>query len=63
VPIEEGAWPGEELLKAEEIFLSGTVKRVMPVSILDNRPVGIGKPGPITQKMMRLYSELLLSLA
>jgi branched-chain amino acid aminotransferase len=63
MPIEEGAWPGEELLKAEEIFLSGTVKRVMPVSILDNRPVGIGKPGPITQKMMRLYSELLLSLA
>jgi branched-chain amino acid aminotransferase len=61
--IEEGAWPGDELLKAEEIFLSGTVKRVMPVSILDNRPVGIGKPGPITQKMKRLYSELLLSLA
>jgi branched-chain amino acid aminotransferase len=61
--LEEGAWPGEELLKAEEIFLSGTVKRVMPVSILDNRPVGIGKPGPITQKMMRLYSELLFSLA
>ena len=63
MPLEEGVWPGEELLKAEEIFLSGTVKRVMPVSILDNRPVGIGKPGPITQKMMRLYSELLLSVA
>ena len=62
IPLEEGAWPGEELLKAEEIFLSGTVKRVMPVSILDNRPVGIGKPGPITQKMMRLYSEMLVSL-
>jgi branched-chain amino acid aminotransferase len=62
IPLEEGAWPGEELLKAEEIFLSGTVKRVMPVSLLDNRPVGIGKPGPITQKMMRLYSEFLLSL-
>jgi branched-chain amino acid aminotransferase len=63
IPLEEGVWPGEELLKADEIFLSGTVKRVMPVSILDNRSVGIGKPGPITKKMMRLYSELLLSLA
>jgi branched-chain amino acid aminotransferase len=60
--LEEGTWPGEELLKAEEIFLSGTVKKVMPVSILDNRPVGTGKPGPITQKMIRLYSELLESL-
>ena len=63
MPFEEGAWPGEELLKAEEIFLSGTVKKVMPVSVLDNRPVGSGKPGPITQKMMRLYSELLESVA
>jgi branched-chain amino acid aminotransferase len=63
IPLEEGAWPGDELLNAEEIFLSGTVKRVLPVSILDNRPVGVGKPGPITQKIMRLYSELLLSLA
>ena len=63
MPLEEGVWPGEELLKAEEIFLSGTVKKVMPVSILDNRPVGTGKPGPITQKMMRLYSELLESFA
>ncbi|MGK0180355.1 MAG: branched-chain amino acid aminotransferase, partial [Nitrospinales bacterium] len=62
MPLEEGAWPGEVLSKAEEIFLSGTVKKVMPVSILDNRPVGTGKPGPITQKMMRLYSELLKSL-
>ncbi|MZG53689.1 MAG: branched-chain-amino acid aminotransferase [Nitrospinae bacterium] len=62
MPLEEGKWPGEELLKAEEIFLSGTVKNIMPVSVLDNRPVGNGKPGPITRKMMKLYSELLENL-
>ena len=57
--IEEGMWPGEELLKADEIFLTGTLKKVMPVSHLDGRPVGSGKPGPITQKLMRLYDDLL----
>ena len=57
--LKEGIWPGEELLKADEIFLSGTVKNIMPVSILDNRPVGNGKPGPLTRKMMELYSGLL----
>ena len=57
--LEEGIWPGEALLKADEIFLSGTVKNIMPVSILDNRPIGNGKPGPITRKMMELYSRLL----
>ena len=59
--LKEGIWLGEELLKADEIFLSGTVKNIMPVSILDNRPVGNGKPGPITRKMMELYSRLLES--
>ena len=57
--VEEGTWPGDALAKADEIFLSGTVKNIMPVSILDNRPVGNGKPGPITRKMMGLYSRLL----
>ena len=59
--LKEGIWLGEELLKADEIFLSGTVKNIMPVSILDNRPVGNGTPGPITRKMMELYSRLLES--
>ena len=59
IALEEGVWPGEALSKADEIFLSGTVKNIMPVSILDNRPVGNGKPGPITRKMMGLYSRLL----
>ncbi|MBC8288463.1 MAG: aminotransferase class IV [Nitrospinae bacterium] len=61
--IEEGKWPGEELLKADEIFLTGTLKKVMPVSHLDGRPVGSGKPGPITLKLLRLYDDLLTKRA
>lgn len=57
--LEEGKWPGEELFKADEIFLTGTLKKVMPVSHLDDRPVGTGKPGPITLKLLRLYDDLL----
>ena len=62
ITLEEGKWSSEELFNAEEIFLSGTVKKIMPVTVLDNRPVGKGIPGPITQKIMKLYSELLDSL-
>ena len=57
--IEEGKWPGEELYEADEIFLTGTIKKVMPVSHLDGRPVGSGKPGPVTLKLMRLYGDLI----
>lgn len=62
IPLEEGKWPSEELFKAEEIFLSGTVKKILPVTRLDGRSVGRGIPGPITQTIMRLYSGLLENL-
>ena len=62
IALKEGKWPSEELFKAEEIFLSGTVKKIIPVTVLDGRPVDKGIPGPITQKIMKLYSELLDSL-
>jgi len=62
INFEEGKWTSEELFKAEEIFLSGTVKKIIPVTLLDGRPVGEGIPGPISQKLMRLYSELLKNL-
>ena len=62
IALDEGKWPGEELFKADEIFLSGTVKKIIPVSTLDNYPVGNGKPGRITRKIMRLYLSLLENL-
>ena len=61
--VEEGKWPGEELSKADEIFLTGTLKKVMPVSHLDGRPVGSGKPGPITLSLLRLYEDLITKKA
>ncbi|MBI4383650.1 MAG: aminotransferase class IV [Nitrospinae bacterium] len=60
--VEEGQWPQEELEKADEAFVTGTVKRVLPVTQLDNRPIGDGKPGPMTRKLMRLYEGLLQGL-
>ncbi len=57
--IEEGEWPPETLEKAEEAFVTGTVKKVMPVTHLDGHPVGDGSPGPVTRQLMRLYDRLL----
>ena len=60
--MEEGEWPPDILENAEEAFITGTVKKVMPVTALDGRPIGNGKPGPITKMMMRLYEDVLTSL-
>jgi len=60
--VEEGRWPGEALDNADEIFLTGTLKRVMPVTRLDGKPVGDGRPGPVTRKLARLYEARVASL-
>lgn len=57
LPVEEGQWPPETLEKADEIFITGTLKKIMPVTQLDGRSISDGKPGPVTQKLMRLYEK------
>ncbi|MFQ5443936.1 MAG: aminotransferase class IV [Nitrospinales bacterium] len=60
--VEEGRWLADELEHADEAFLTGTLKEVLPVTRLNGKPIGEGKPGPVTQKIMRLYADLLDSL-
>lgn len=38
-----------ELRAAEEIWLTSSTREVAPVSMLDGKPVGTGKPGPVWQ--------------
>jgi D-alanine transaminase len=52
-----------ELPKAEELFLCGTTTDVNPVVLLDGRPVGNGKPGPVTRRLQdalaaRMYAAV-----
>ncbi|MEX0958126.1 MAG: D-amino acid aminotransferase [Burkholderiales bacterium] len=46
-----------ELRTAQEIWLSSSTKEILAVTRLDNRPVGNGRPGPVFQKMYRLYQD------
>jgi len=55
IPIEEGKFTNKDLSQADECFLSNTTMEVMPATILDGRPIGAGKPGPLTQKLLRLF--------
>jgi branched-chain amino acid aminotransferase len=44
-----------DLYTAEEAFLTGTAAELVPIRAVDDRPVGSGKPGPITQKLQQTY--------
>ena len=43
---------------ASEAFLTNSVMEVMPLTSLDGRPVGSGRPGPVTERLQRLYRDL-----
>lgn len=41
-----------DLYFSEEMFITGTGAEVCPVTEIDKRPIGSGKPGPITQQLI-----------
>lgn len=45
----------EEVLDADELLLSSATKEVLPVTRLDDRPVGAGRPGPTYQRLHAAY--------
>ncbi len=49
----------DELLIADEIFLTGTAAEMVPVRELDDRPIGRGQPGEITNALLAIYEDAL----
>ena len=47
-----------ELQTAGETFLTNSIVEIVPLTRLDDKPIGSGKPGPITQQLMSSYQEL-----
>ena len=47
-----------DLYNADEAFVTGSGAGIASVVQVDGRPVGDGKPGPITQKLIQLYTEV-----
>lgn len=47
-----------DVYTAEECFLTGTAAEVIPVVMLDGRPIGDGLVGPITKSLMARFHEL-----
>ena len=48
----------DEVYIADEAFFSGTAAEVTPIRELDNRPIGTGTRGPITEKLQLLYFDI-----
>jgi branched-chain amino acid aminotransferase len=50
-------WP-IDLAQADEAFLTSSVRGVVPITRVDGKPLGDGRVGPVTARVLALYAEL-----
>jgi len=55
-----GEIPLNDLLCADEAFMTNSIIEVIPITAVDGKPVGSGMVGEITEKLMGAYGELVL---
>ncbi|HAW39640.1 MAG TPA: branched chain amino acid aminotransferase, partial [Pseudomonas sp.] len=48
----------DEVYIADEAFFTGTAAEVTPIREVDGRAIGIGRRGPITEKLQKAYFDL-----
>ena len=47
----------DELRGADEIWMTSSTKEILPITRLDDRPVGGGQPSPVAQRMHGWYQD------
>jgi branched-chain amino acid aminotransferase len=58
LPVIERRITRDEVYIADEAFFTGTAAEVTPIREVDNRPIGAGRRGPVTEKLQKAYLAL-----
>lgn len=58
IPCEEKPFTLHDVYVADEVFLTGTAAELIPVIDVDSRVIGDGKPGPMTEKLIREFRKI-----
>jgi branched-chain amino acid aminotransferase len=61
IPTVETTLTRHDVYAADEVFLTGTAAEVIGVVEVDRRPIGNGKPGPITRQLRERFQSLVRS--
>ena len=57
-PVREEYFGVAHLYMADEVFLTGTAAEVVPIVEIDGRPIGTGRPGPITRDLRERFKAI-----
>jgi branched-chain amino acid aminotransferase len=58
IPVKEARFTRDEMYIADEMFFTGTAAEITPVREVDDRRVGTGKPGPVTQRIQEAFFDI-----
>jgi branched-subunit amino acid aminotransferase/4-amino-4-deoxychorismate lyase len=58
--ISEQAISVRDLFWADEVFITSTTKKIMPIVQINNAEIGKGVPGPVSIALLEMYNELLI---
>ncbi|MEN8724931.1 MAG: branched-chain-amino-acid transaminase [Lentimonas sp.] len=61
IPWHEANMTRYDVWVADELFLTGTAAEIIPIVEVDARPIGNGKPGPITARFLESFRRRVVS--
>ncbi|MDO4583619.1 MAG: branched-chain-amino-acid transaminase [Planctomycetia bacterium] len=59
IEVREISQTRHDVYIADECFLTGSAAEVIPVVKIDGRPIGTGKPGPITRQLIEMFRKMI----
>ena len=58
IPVREASIHDADVYSADEVFLTGTTREVMPIVQVDDRKIGAGIPGPVTKALHQTFRKM-----
>ena len=55
IPVREQTLRDADLFGADEAFLTSTTRELVPISQVDDRTIGSGRPGPVTTMLLQAF--------
>ena len=61
IPIREATIHDDDVYEADEVFLTGTTREVMPIVQVEDRKIASGLPGPVTKALHAAFRKMALA--
>jgi D-alanine transaminase len=57
IPLEIGYFEEARIRAADELWTTSSAREILPITLLDGKPVGTGQPGPMFRRMYGIYQD------